>query len=45
MPRGGGHADDQILPIDLGPVDGRASACISSMRCAYANPERMVVID
>ena len=38
------HADDQILLIDLGPVDGRASACISSMGRAYANPERTVVI-
>ena len=38
------HADDQILLIHLGPVDGRASTCISSMGRAYANPERTVVI-
>lgn len=38
------HATDQVLVIDLGPVDGRASICVSSIGRAYANPERTVVI-
>jgi CRISPR-associated protein Cas2 len=38
------HAADQVLVIDLGPVDGRASICVSSIGRAYANPERSVVI-
>ena len=38
------HATDQILIIDLGPVDGRASACVSSIGRAYVNPERSAVI-
>ncbi len=38
------HASDQVLMIDLGPVDGRASICVSSIGRAYANPERTVVI-
>jgi CRISPR-associated protein Cas2 len=38
------HATDQVLIFDLGPVDGRASICVSSIGRAYANPERTVVI-
>jgi len=38
------HATDQVLVIDLGPVDGRASICVSSIGRAYANPERTAVI-
>jgi CRISPR-associated protein Cas2 len=38
------HIADQILVIDLGPVDGRASICVSSLGRAYANPERSVII-
>ena len=38
------HSTDQVLVIDLGPVDGRASTCVSSIGRAYANPERTVVI-
>jgi CRISPR-associated protein Cas2 len=38
------HASDQVLMIDLGPVDGRASICVSSIGRAYSNPERTVVI-
>lgn len=37
------HSEDQILVIDLGPVDGHASICVSSMGRSYANPERSVV--
>ena len=38
------HATDQVLVIDLGPVDGRAAICVSSIGRAYTNPERIVVI-
>ena len=38
------HATDQVLIIDLGPVDGRASICVSSIGRAYSNPERSVII-
>lgn len=38
------HATDQILVIDLGPVDGRAAICVTSIGRAYRNPERSAVI-
>ncbi len=38
------HATDQVLIIDLGPVDGRASICVSSIGRPYRNPERSAVI-
>jgi CRISPR-associated protein Cas2 len=38
------HSDDQILIVDLGPVDGRASTCVSSLGKTYTNPERRVII-
>jgi CRISPR-associated protein Cas2 len=38
------HATDQVLVIDLGPVDGRASICVSSVGRVYTNPERTAVI-
>lgn len=38
------HTLDQVLLIDLGPVDGRATSCISSIGRPYKNPERTVVI-
>jgi CRISPR-associated protein Cas2 len=38
------HTTDQALIIDLGPVDGRAAICVSSIGRAYRNPERSVVI-
>jgi CRISPR-associated protein Cas2 len=38
------HATDQVLIIDLGPVDGRAASCVSSLGRGYTNPERTVVI-
>ena len=37
------YSDDQILMIDLGPVDGQALPCISSIGRAHANPGRSVV--
>jgi CRISPR-associated protein Cas2 len=33
------HDTDQVLMIDLGPVDGRASICVSSVGRAYSNPD------
>jgi CRISPR-associated protein Cas2 len=38
------HAIDQILLIDLGPVDGRAATCVSSIGRRYIAPERTVVV-
>ncbi|MBZ0232896.1 MAG: CRISPR-associated endonuclease Cas2 [Deltaproteobacteria bacterium] len=38
------HTQDQVLLVDLGPVDGRASSCISAIGRPYKNPERTVVI-
>lgn len=39
------HATDQIPVIDLGPVDGWAAVCVSSVGRAYINPERPGVCD
>jgi CRISPR-associated protein Cas2 len=38
------HTTDQVLIIDLGPVDGRAATCVSSIGRSYRNPERSAVI-
>lgn len=38
------HDKDQVLIVDLGPVDGRASSCVESIGRAYQNPERRVLI-
>lgn len=38
------HAEDQILIIDLGPVDGRAANCVSAIGRRYLAPERTVVV-
>lgn len=38
------HDDDQVLVIDLGPVDGRASRCVYALGKPYGNPERRVII-
>lgn len=38
------HGVDQVLIIDLGPVDGRAETCVSSIGRVYSNPGRTVVI-
>lgn len=38
------HDDDQVLVVDLGPVDGRAASCVYSLGRAYTNPERRVII-
>lgn len=36
--------DDQILFVDLGPAEGRAQECISSMGRAYVSPERLALV-
>jgi CRISPR-associated protein Cas2 len=38
------HGIDQILLIDLGPVDGRAMGCVSAIGRRYIAPERTVVV-
>ena len=38
------HAEDQILLIDLGPIDGRAASCIQAIGRRYLAPERTVVV-
>lgn len=38
------HDEDQVLVVDLGPVEGRASSCVYSLGRPYANPERRVII-
>ena len=38
------HAIDQILMIDLGPVDGRAATCVEAIGRRYIAPERTVVV-
>jgi CRISPR-associated protein Cas2 len=38
------HAEDQILLIDLGPVDGRAASCVNAIGRRYLAPERTVVV-
>lgn len=38
------HGADQILLIDLGPVDGRAANCITALGRRYITPERTVVV-
>jgi CRISPR-associated protein Cas2 len=38
------HARDQILVIDLGPVEGRADDCIVSIGRRYLPPERTVIV-
>jgi len=38
------HQEDQILLIDLGPVDGRAATCVNAIGRRYLAPERTVVV-
>lgn len=38
------HKEDQILLIDLGPVDGRAATCINAIGRRYLAPDRSVVV-
>lgn len=38
------HAVDQVLLVDLGPVDGRAADCIEALGRPYTCPERHAII-
>ena len=38
------HQEDQILVIDLGPVDGRAATCVNALGRRYLASERTVVV-
>lgn len=38
------HQEDQILMIDLGPVDGRAATCVNALGRRYIDPERTVIV-
>jgi CRISPR-associated protein Cas2 len=38
------HGEDQILLIDLGPVDGRAANCVNALGRRYLSRERTVVV-
>lgn len=38
------HTIDQILVIDLGPIDGRAATCVEAIGRRYIAPERTVVV-
>ena len=38
------HREDQILIVDLGPVDGRASTCVEALGRRYIPRERSVII-
>jgi CRISPR-associated protein Cas2 len=38
------HDEDQVLFVDIGPVDGRGGGSIASLGRPYVPPERRVVI-
>ncbi|MEO7734974.1 MAG: CRISPR-associated endonuclease Cas2 [Kofleriaceae bacterium] len=38
------HKEDQILVIDLGPVDGRAATCVNAIGRSYLPAERTVIV-
>jgi CRISPR-associated protein Cas2 len=38
------HDEDQILIVDLGPADGRASECFFALGKPYTAPVRVAVI-
>lgn len=38
------HDEDQVLIIDLGPEDGRASTCVEAIGRPYQPPERHAVV-
>jgi CRISPR-associated protein Cas2 len=38
------HAEDQVLFVDIGPVDGRGGGSIVALGRPYLPPERRVVI-
>lgn len=39
------HAtEDQVLFVDLGPVEGRGASCISALGKIYTEPERTAIV-
>ncbi|HEY0194329.1 MAG TPA: CRISPR-associated endonuclease Cas2 [Kofleriaceae bacterium] len=38
------HKEDQILLFDLGPVEGRASTCVTALGRPHLAPERTVIV-
>ncbi len=38
------HREDQILLVDLGPVDGRGGRCIDAIGRKYIPAERSVIV-
>ena len=38
------HGEDQVLFVNVGPVDGRASAAITSLGQPYTHPDRLVIV-
>jgi CRISPR-associated protein Cas2 len=38
------HDEDQVLIVDLGPADGRASECFFALGKPYTPPVRLAVI-
>lgn len=38
------HEQDQVLFVDVGPVDGRGDESISSLGRPYVDPERVAVV-
>lgn len=38
------HDQDQVLIVDLGPPDGRASDCFFSLGRRYTHPERLAIV-
>lgn len=38
------HDEDQVLIVDLGPAEGRATSCIRSLGQPYTCPQRHAVV-
>ena len=38
------HDHDQILFVDIGPIDGRGAGSITALGVSYVPPERRVVV-
>ena len=38
------HTEDQVLFVEVGPSDGRASTAFSTLGRAYAAPERAAIV-
>jgi CRISPR-associated protein Cas2 len=38
------HDEDQVLIVDLGPGDGRASSCFLALGKPYTAPDRVAII-